>query len=128
MQAMEQIQETITKYTLAVTEMLEAFGKKQGIEYDANDSDLNFGKFTFNDHYLFTIEEIHFDLKSEKNPNLIKDWFNHNYENCRYINYMSYCMGARHDMVEKSPVIHQIFENDKRNIREIAKASVSIDD
>ena len=81
------------------------FCKKQELDFDGWVSGEVNGLALFSGQYYFSLNEIMLDLTKNQAKGFILEWqeagveFNIGLENQKHINYLSYIMGARYDMI-----------------------------
>jgi hypothetical protein len=93
----------ITEFEKATDTLIKMFCRKQGCEVDYLVVDDITGVYNVGD-YFCSLTDIYFDIKQNKPKGLIFEWQNYltdynlqfpdNIKSC-FINYSSYCMGAR---------------------------------
>ena len=88
-------------YKNACMAYIEAFAEKQGFIFDDWADDLEIADFGGTDCY--SMSDIRFDIDTNQPEELIIDWNEsvlENHEENGYINYKSWCMGARYKKEE----------------------------
>lgn len=79
--------------------IIEAFAEKQGLEIDIEDIGV-FEHYTWFGIFLFSFDDILYDLNTNQEPKFIFQWLSDCINNHKKaINYKSYCIGLRFDMV-----------------------------
>lgn len=79
--------------------IIKAFAEKQGIEIDFEDFD-SLEYHIWLGGFLFSFDDILYDLNTNQEPKFIFQWLSDCINNPKKkINYQSYCMGLRFDMV-----------------------------
>jgi hypothetical protein len=78
--------------------LIKAFCKKQNVDFEYWIGDIVGGTAYFSDFY-FNLDEIVHDITTEQPKGLILKWHNQKCEHDQYINYYSYTMGLRWDML-----------------------------
>lgn len=92
----------------AVSDIIKAFEKKQGVSFQFFVSDYVTGVACFGDVLYLNISDIWYDLLTEQPKGLIINWLEDCLENeNKTINYHSYSIGLRFEDVENSKVISE---------------------
>jgi hypothetical protein len=99
----KKIESLILGYNTACDKIVQAFCKKQGLEFDFWIADEVGTIASFSLSYFFKMEDIVHDIKTNQKAGLILDWhndsthynFNLEIDKRVYVNYQSYCMGMR---------------------------------
>ena len=102
------------------------FCKKQELDFDGWVSGEVNGLALFSGQYYFSLNEIMLDLTKNQAKGFILEWqeagveFNIGLENQKHINYLSYIMGARYDMIAsdnslKESINHPLHYGGKNN-------------
>lgn len=82
----------------AVNKIIKAFEKKQGLNFEFFVCDDVTGVACFGCVYYFNIQDICHDIFTEQPKEQIIDWLHDSMGNEKqYINYQSYCKGARYN-------------------------------
>lgn len=86
----------------SVNDIVKAFEKKQELYFEFFVSDDVTGVACFSNEYYIHLSDVCHDIFTEQPKGLIVQWQDESIENeNETINYQSYCMGLRFDMVEK---------------------------
>ena len=96
----------VQQYEKACNAVVEAFAKKQDLDFDGFVGGEVGGVASFSCQYFFNIDDMVHDLKTDQPVGLILQWQEdgvdaHFNGDETKINYKSYCMGLRWDMVNK---------------------------
>lgn len=77
-----------------ISEVVKKFEEKQELNFEFAVGDDLLDVLGFNGIYYFTLQDIVYDLVTGQPKGLITEWQDYTLYN-RFINYKSYCMGAR---------------------------------
>lgn len=77
-----------------ISEIVKKFEKKQELNFDFAVGDDLLDILDFNGIYYFTLQDVVHDLVTDQPKGLITEWQEYTVDN-GFINYKSYCMGAR---------------------------------
>jgi len=109
-------------YNKAIHAYIQAFCKKQEIDFDFWVGDQVGGMASFNDWYHFDFLSIKYDIDTDQPAGLILIYFDDSveYNDCR-INYESYCRGLRPRHVQDAEREKELAEVKERlaNVKEI---------
>lgn len=99
--------ELIESYSKVCNEIIREFAKKQGFEFYDWVGNETGGFVSFDDSYYFNLDDIIHDLKTSQKKWFIVKWQEDSVEAhfkgiTDTINYKSYCMGARYDLLTKN--------------------------
>lgn len=81
--------------------LIDMFCKKQEVDYEFSVSDDITGVSAYSGHNYFSLNDVYFDMVNDKPKGLIIEWQQYiSYYSItknvdRFINYESYCLGAR---------------------------------
>lgn len=88
------IERLLNKHITNLRKLVLVFQKKHDLP-DFEDLEITDTLVFFGDHYLFTVDNILYDLSTNQPKGLILEWFNTQYNAYKQINFNSYSMGLR---------------------------------
>jgi len=87
-------------FEVAVDRLLMEFCEKHDLSYEFSVGEDSIDVFSLS-HFFFSLSDIYFDLKSNQPKGKIIEWYDYILENEVKINYYSYCMGLRKELLTK---------------------------
>ena len=87
-------------FELAIDRLLMEFCEKHDLSYEFSVGEDSIDVFSIS-HFFFSLSDIYFDLKSNQPKGKIIEWYDYILENEVKINYYSYCMGLRKELLTK---------------------------
>ena len=93
-------QEAVELFEYAARNLIKEFCDKQDLQFEFDNYDVGIGIICLSD-YVFNIEDIYFDMKNDKPNGKILQWYDYVLTHNANINYNSYCMGMREELITK---------------------------
>jgi len=117
-----------TKYEQAVNDYILEFCEKQGVDFDYWVQDIAF----FGD-IMFNFDDIRHDIDTNQPKDNIINWYDATLEHCtslkeiekKFINYNSWCMGLRYDVIKTAKRRNSKKKYLMRNRKKIYKIEIS---
>ena len=92
--------EAVELFEYAARSLIKEFCDKQELQFEFDNYDVGIGIICLSD-YFFNIEDIYFDMKHDKPKGKILQWYDYVLMKESNINYRSYCMGMREELITK---------------------------
>ncbi|GJH39858.1 hypothetical protein RCZ04_04080 [Capnocytophaga sp. HP1101] len=92
--------EAVELFEYAARNLIKEFCDKQELQFEFDNYDVGIGIICLSD-YFFNIEDIYFDMKHDKSKGKILQWYDYVLTHESNINYRSYCMGMREELITK---------------------------
>ena len=96
----KQYNSPLRAFELSIDMLLIEFCEKHDLSYEFSVGNDSVDIFLISD-YFFSLSDIYFDLKSNQPKSKIIEWYDYILENEVKINYYSYCMGLRKELLTK---------------------------
>ena len=96
-----QEQEAVELFEYAARNLIKEFCRKQDLQFEFENSDIEAGVVCLSD-YFFNIEDIYYDMKHNKPKGKILQWYDYRLIHNSNINYRSYCMGMREELIKQN--------------------------
>lgn len=90
----------IENYEIACRNLVRFFEARQDLTCDEYDKEFYHYWFN-NESYHFTLDDIIHDLRTKQPKGNIIEWHNGAHDNIFEINYKSWCMGLRHEQLNR---------------------------